>query len=76
LANQTNLAIKGIVAIRAMAEIYTILGNAEQSDAFKATAADYVTKFQELAISSAGDHLTLAVSARSSFFCWHCLIVD
>jgi hypothetical protein len=31
LANQTNLAIKGIVGIRAMAEIYCILGNQAMS---------------------------------------------
>jgi len=35
LSNQTNLAIKGIVAIRAMSEISKLLGQQEASDRYK-----------------------------------------
>ncbi|THV08423.1 DUF1793-domain-containing protein [Dendrothele bispora CBS 962.96] len=67
LANQTNLAIKGIVGIKAMSEIARILGDEEKSSNYSAIAADYVTQWQNLAQSSTGPHLTLAYGNASSW---------
>ncbi|KAJ7924394.1 hypothetical protein B0H13DRAFT_1192380 [Mycena leptocephala] len=59
LTNQTNLAIKGIIGIRCMAEIEKLLGNNAKYANYSSIAADYVTKWQSLAASSTGPHLTL-----------------
>ncbi|KAG6833882.1 hypothetical protein H0H87_007893 [Tephrocybe sp. NHM501043] len=59
LVNQTNLAIKGIIGIKAMSEIYTLLGNTAQSSNYSSIAASYVTSWQTLSASSSGQHLTL-----------------
>ncbi|KAG6869300.1 hypothetical protein C0993_000053 [Termitomyces sp. T159_Od127] len=40
LANQTNLAVKGIIGIKAMSQIYTILGNTAQSSNYS-TSSDW-----------------------------------
>lgn len=42
LANQTNLALKGILGIRAMAEIAERAGNTADSDKFTSIASDYI----------------------------------
>ncbi|KAJ7062370.1 hypothetical protein C8F01DRAFT_129221 [Mycena amicta] len=60
LANQTNLAIKGIVGIGAMAEIYKLLGDTAQSANYSSIVASYVPQWQNFATSKTGAHLTLA----------------
>ncbi|KAJ7154108.1 DUF1793-domain-containing protein [Mycena filopes] len=67
LANQTNLAIKGIVGIGAMAEIESLLGNAAQSANYSAVASGYVTQWQKLSASTTGAHLTLAYGQSDSW---------
>ncbi|KAG5724965.1 hypothetical protein E4T56_gene12457 [Termitomyces sp. T112] len=67
LANQTNLAVKGIVGIKAMSQIYSILGNTTQSSNYSSIAADYVTQWQTLAMSSTGQHLTLSYGDSTSW---------
>jgi len=59
LVNQTNLAIKGIVGIKAMAQIYSLLGNTAKANNYSSIASDYVSRWQTLAMSSNGQHLTL-----------------
>ncbi|KAJ7634847.1 hypothetical protein FB45DRAFT_1142317 [Roridomyces roridus] len=59
LTNQTNLAIKGIVGIRCMAEIAKLLGDTKTYNNYSSIAADYVTKWQVLANSTTGPHTTL-----------------
>jgi hypothetical protein len=55
LANQTNLAIKGMVGIKVMSAIHSLLGNT-------ALAASYAARFQGLdGWSPAYSHLTLDV---------------
>ena len=44
--NMTNLAIKGIVGIAAMAEIAKIVGDSHKSSNYSSIAADYVNKWQ------------------------------
>ncbi|KAJ7761626.1 hypothetical protein DFH07DRAFT_815613 [Mycena maculata] len=67
LANQTNLAIKGIVGIRAMAEISQILGNNATAANYSAIAGDYVTKWQVYSASTTGAHLTLAYGESATW---------
>ncbi|KAL1661466.1 hypothetical protein GGF50DRAFT_117933 [Schizophyllum commune] len=59
LENQTNLAIKGIVGIGAMAEIAKLLGDEDKANNYSSIAKDYVSKWQTYATASSGDHLTL-----------------
>lgn len=59
LANQTNLAIKGIVGIKAMSMIAELVGDDELAANYSAIATSYVEQFQELAIAKDGSHLTL-----------------
>ncbi|KAJ7179003.1 DUF1793-domain-containing protein [Mycena filopes] len=67
LANQTNLAIKGIVGIGAMAAIEALLGNAAQSANYSSIAASYVTQWQKFSASTTGAHLTLSYGNSSSW---------
>lgn len=67
LANQTNLAIKGIIGIRAMAEIASLLGDTAKSDNYTSIAESYVTQWQTLAASDSGEHLTLSYGNSSSW---------
>lgn len=67
LANQTNLAIKGIVGIGAMAQIATLLGKTSDATSYRNTATSYVTKFQTYATASSKDHLTLAYGQDSTW---------
>ncbi|KAK7470513.1 hypothetical protein VKT23_001939 [Stygiomarasmius scandens] len=67
LANQTNLAIKGIIGIKAMSEIASMLGDSDKSSNYSSIASSYVTQWQDLAMSSDGNHLTLAYGNSSSW---------
>ncbi|KAJ7765010.1 hypothetical protein DFH07DRAFT_371236 [Mycena maculata] len=67
LANQTNLAIKGIVGIGAMSKIWSLLGNAAQSANYSSIATSYVTQWQNFATSTTGAHLTLNYNNESSW---------
>lgn len=67
LPNQTNLAIKGIVGIKAMSEIASLVGNTEEASNYSSIATSYVTKFQTYAQSTTGAHLTLNYGNESSW---------
>ncbi|KAG6830826.1 hypothetical protein H0H92_014478 [Tricholoma furcatifolium] len=67
LANQTNLAVKGIVGIGAMSEVYNLLGNSAQSSNYSATATSYVSQWQTFAMSTTGAHLTLDYGDSASW---------
>ncbi|KAF7352678.1 MPN domain-containing protein [Mycena venus] len=67
LANQTNLAIKGIVGIKASAVIAGILGDSEKSQNYSSTAASYVARWQTLAVSADQSHLTLSYGDSASW---------
>ncbi|KAF7966198.1 hypothetical protein HWV62_39706 [Athelia sp. TMB] len=66
LANQTNLAIKGIVGIGAMGAIEKLIGNTASAANYTSIATSYVTQFQTLAASGAG-HLTLAYNQDATW---------
>ncbi|KIY49337.1 DUF1793-domain-containing protein [Fistulina hepatica ATCC 64428] len=67
LANQTNLAIKGISGIQAMSRIARLAGKDSQASNYSSIAADYVRQWQSLAMSDDGDHLTLNYGNSSSW---------
>ncbi|KAL8358009.1 hypothetical protein RB601_009440 [Gaeumannomyces tritici] len=73
LANQTNLAIKGIIGLRAMAEIErrASSGAAElavEQESFGAIASSYLDAWQRLAVNSAANppHTTLSYNQPDS----------
>ncbi|KAF9057677.1 DUF1793-domain-containing protein [Panaeolus papilionaceus] len=76
LANQTNLAIKGIIGINAMSQISTILGNTEQAKNYSQIATSFVTKWQNLAESSTARHLTLSYGNAGSWGLTYNLFAD
>ncbi|EPQ55448.1 DUF1793-domain-containing protein [Gloeophyllum trabeum ATCC 11539] len=59
LANQTNLAIKGIVGIKAMSVIANMTGDAGRAADYSSVASGYAEQFSKLAMASTGGHLTL-----------------
>ncbi|KAI0081700.1 DUF1793-domain-containing protein [Panus rudis PR-1116 ss-1] len=67
LANQTNLAIKGIIGIRAMAEIANLVGDQTRSANYTSIASSYVTQWQKFATASDGKHLTLSYGNDASW---------
>ncbi|KAI0774201.1 DUF1793-domain-containing protein [Fomes fomentarius] len=67
LANQTNLAIKGIIGIKAMAEIAAIVGDNEKANNYSAIATSYVEQWQDLALAENGQHLTLSYNDHGSW---------
>lgn len=62
LANQTNLALKGIIGLRAMSEIADLTDHADDAESYGKTARDYIAKWQGYGINSAAKlpHTTLS----------------
>ncbi|EJF61169.1 hypothetical protein DICSQDRAFT_155261 [Dichomitus squalens LYAD-421 SS1] len=76
LANQTNLAIKGIVGIAAMSKIADIVGDRAKAKNYSSIAASYVQQWQGYALSSDKTHLTLAYGEDSSWGLAYNLLAD
>ncbi|KIY47397.1 DUF1793-domain-containing protein [Fistulina hepatica ATCC 64428] len=76
LANQTNLAVKGIIGIKAMAEISTALSNTTAVSSDQSTAANYLPQWESLAYSDACNHLTLNYGNSSSWGLTYNLYAD
>ncbi|TVY25220.1 Glutaminase A [Lachnellula hyalina] len=51
LSNQTNLALKGIIGIEAMAVIANLTGNSADSSNYTSIAHDYISKWQDYGIA-------------------------
>lgn len=67
LANQTNLALKGIIGLEAMSHMSKIVGESADAKNFTDIAHDYITKWQDLAISAADPkHAMLSYGNESS----------
>lgn len=70
LANQTNLALKGIIAIEAMASIANLTGNAADGANYTNIAHSYINQWQQLAVVPATAatlaHTSLAYGSTSS----------
>ncbi|KZT12530.1 DUF1793-domain-containing protein [Laetiporus sulphureus 93-53] len=67
LANQTNLAIKGIIALKAMAEMAAVVGDSTTSSSYNSTVTSYLQQWQELATAPASQHLVLNYGDPSSW---------
>lgn len=65
--NQTNLAIKGIVAIAAMSRVSKAVGANADAVRFSAAASDYIRKWEYLAVDPSENHTVLAYGWRSSW---------
>jgi hypothetical protein len=55
LANQTNLALKGIIGIEAMSQLSKLVGEDEDAQIYTTIAHDYITKWQALTIDTSDD---------------------
>ncbi|KAI0024147.1 glutaminase GtaA [Xylariomycetidae sp. FL0641] len=69
LANQTDLAIKGMIGLRAMAEIAERTGNQNDSSYYLSTAKSYIAQWQGFGINNASDppHTELNYGNSSSW---------
>ncbi|KAL2875520.1 hypothetical protein SGCOL_009289 [Colletotrichum sp. CLE4] len=76
LSNQTNLALKGIIGIKAMAEISNILGKTDDSKYYTDIAADYIDQWQGFGISRDGTHAKLAYTWYGSWTTIYNLFAD
>jgi hypothetical protein len=68
LHNQTNLALKGIIGIRAMGEIARLVGNDGDRTKYNNIAEDYITKWQTqgIAYEAQPPHTTLNYGANET----------
>ncbi|KAI1875575.1 uncharacterized protein JN550_001861 [Neoarthrinium moseri] len=68
LANQTNLALKGIIGLRAMSEIAKLTGNADDEKTYGDTATSYIAQWQGLGINqdASPPHTTLSYGDGAS----------
>jgi hypothetical protein len=68
LANQTNLALKGIIGIEAMSVIAQKTGNTADAISYHNTATDYIAKWQNFAVVKSANppHTNLAYQDASS----------
>ncbi|EKD21070.1 uncharacterized protein L3040_000892 [Drepanopeziza brunnea f. sp. 'multigermtubi'] len=77
LANQTNLALKGIIGIRAMSEIAELVGEAEDAKFYRNVSETYIKIWEEdYAISSDGTHAKLAYTWFGSWTTLYNLFAD
>ncbi|KAH8101093.1 DUF1793-domain-containing protein, partial [Cristinia sonorae] len=67
LNNQVNLAIKGVVGIKAMSVIANLTGDSDRSSRYSAIAANYSTYIQQLSTSSDRQHLDLTYKDDNSW---------
>jgi hypothetical protein len=68
LQNQTNLALKGIIGIRAMGEIAGLIGRADDAKRYNDIAAEYIVKWQGygIAYDEQPPHTTLKYGANET----------
>lgn len=77
LANQTNLALKGIIGIRAMADIAELVGEKEDAKYYKNISETYIQRWEnEFAISRDGTHAKLAYTWFGSWTTLYNLFAD
>ncbi|PPJ58961.1 hypothetical protein CBER1_04118 [Cercospora berteroae] len=77
-ANQTNLAIKSIIGIEAMAQIANRTGNVADGQNYTRIAHDYITKWQKLGINSNANppHTTFNYGNNSPYSLLYNLYAD
>ncbi|KAK4863905.1 hypothetical protein LT330_010386 [Penicillium expansum] len=78
LANQTNLALKGMIGIQAMAVIANQTGHTADAANYSSIAQDYITQWQNLAIAKDANppHTTLSYGDTASHGLLYNLFAD
>lgn len=76
LANQTNLALKGIQGIAAMGEIASYLGKSKDAAQYQKTSRKYIQRFYEYSMTNNGSHVKLAYQDNKSWGTLYNLIFD
>ncbi|KAF2139584.1 uncharacterized protein K452DRAFT_289584 [Aplosporella prunicola CBS 121167] len=76
LALQTNLALKGIVGIKAMSELASTLDNDADASYYRNISDVYIKKWQEYGISRDGSHAKLAYDWYGSWTTLYSLYAD
>ncbi|RYO80743.1 hypothetical protein DL762_007491 [Monosporascus cannonballus] len=76
LANQSNLALKGILGLQAMSAIARVVGEEGDAGEFSRTAVDYYGRWEEMAMDPAKNHTMLAYQWRSSWGLLYNLYMD
>jgi Domain of unknown function (DUF1793)/Domain of unknown function (DUF4965) len=77
LANQTNLALKGIIGIRAMSEISDLVGETKDAKYYRNVSESYIKQWQEeFAVSRDGTHAKLAYTWFGSWTTLYNLFAD
>ncbi|KXJ92772.1 hypothetical protein Micbo1qcDRAFT_145838 [Microdochium bolleyi] len=76
LANNTNLALKGIVGIKAMAGLAELVGEDKDAKYYNDVAADYIDKWQGFGLSRDGTHAKLAYTWYGSWTTLYNIFAD
>lgn len=76
LALQTNLALKGIIGIKAFSEIADALDRVGDADHYRNISETYIEKWQEYGISRDGSHAKLAYDWYGSWTTLYSLYAD
>lgn len=76
LALQTNLALKGIVGIRAMAELASLMGEDKEARSYRNFSETYVKKWEKLGMSRDGQRAKLAYDWYGSWTTLYSLFAD
>jgi len=76
LALQTNLALKGIIGIKAMSQIAEVAGNSHDTSHFRSIAHEYISKWEEFGMSRDGTHAKVAYNWYGSWTTLYNLYAD
>lgn len=76
LALQTNLALKGIVGIKAMSELAEVMGKDKDVEYYRNVSATYVKKWEEYGMSRDGGRAKLAYDWHGSWTTLYSLYAD
>ncbi|THH08873.1 hypothetical protein EW146_g8851 [Bondarzewia mesenterica] len=76
-SNQTNLAIKGIIAIQAMSQLSSGLGQSSDAEHYSSIASEYANRWQSMALNTGGQpYMLLSYGDTSSFTFGYNLFAD
>ncbi|EIM84853.1 uncharacterized protein STEHIDRAFT_60541 [Stereum hirsutum FP-91666 SS1] len=76
VSNQTNLALKGIVAIKAMSQLSTALGNGVDAQLYATESTNLFAQWESLAVDPSSQALLDAFGQSSSFTLGYNLFAD
>lgn len=76
LANQTNLALKGIIGIRAMSGLSEALGEKKDATYYRDISDNYIEKWQEYGFSRDGTHAMISYTWYGSWTTIYNLFAD